>query len=292
MSDRGRRPDARRAAYFVSLRGYERSWLRGDLIAGLTLWAILVPQALAYASIAQRVAGRRPLRRARRAAAVRSARQLAGARRGPDGGRRGPVGGHGRRPGARRATSAFAALTAGLAMIGGRRRPDRGSAAPRLPGRVHQPSRAQGPDHRPRAHDHHRPAAEAVRDQRGARATSSSRPGTSSPISATRRALTLLVGTCSLAVILGLRRLAPGVPGPLVAVVGADRRGQGLRTRRPDGRVDRERPAVARPARHRARGLWPARRRRDRRDADRVRRGAGGGEGLRGSRRSADRRQP
>ena len=33
--------------------------------------------------------------------------------------------------------------------------------------------------------------------------------------------LTLLVGMCSLAVILGLRRLAPGVPGPLVAVVGA-----------------------------------------------------------------------
>ena len=32
--------------------GYERRWLRGDLIAGLTLWAILVPQALAYASIA------------------------------------------------------------------------------------------------------------------------------------------------------------------------------------------------------------------------------------------------
>src|SRR5207342_3379552 len=33
--------------------------------------------------------------------------------------------------------------------------------------------------------------------------------------------LTLLVGTCSLAVILALRRLAPGVPGPLVAVIGA-----------------------------------------------------------------------
>ena len=37
---------------FSSLRGYERGWLRSDLIAGLTLWAILVPQALAYASIA------------------------------------------------------------------------------------------------------------------------------------------------------------------------------------------------------------------------------------------------
>jgi sulfate permease, SulP family len=37
---------------FASLHGYQRPWLRGDLIAGLTLWAILVPQALAYASIA------------------------------------------------------------------------------------------------------------------------------------------------------------------------------------------------------------------------------------------------
>ncbi|HEY6891731.1 MAG TPA: SulP family inorganic anion transporter, partial [Solirubrobacter sp.] len=42
----------RRSHVFASLRGYERSWLRGDLIAGLTVWAILVPQALAYASIA------------------------------------------------------------------------------------------------------------------------------------------------------------------------------------------------------------------------------------------------
>ncbi len=37
---------------FASLRGYQRAWLRGDLVAGLTVWAILVPQALAYASIA------------------------------------------------------------------------------------------------------------------------------------------------------------------------------------------------------------------------------------------------
>jgi SulP family sulfate permease len=35
-----------------SLRPYDRSWLRSDLIAGLTLWAVLVPEALALASIA------------------------------------------------------------------------------------------------------------------------------------------------------------------------------------------------------------------------------------------------
>ena len=37
---------------FGSLRGYRSEWLRGDLIAGLTVWAVLVPESLAYASIA------------------------------------------------------------------------------------------------------------------------------------------------------------------------------------------------------------------------------------------------
>jgi sulfate permease, SulP family len=37
---------------FASLRGYRASWLRGDVVAGLTVWAVLVPEALAYASIA------------------------------------------------------------------------------------------------------------------------------------------------------------------------------------------------------------------------------------------------
>ena len=30
---------------YGSLKGYQRAWLRGDLIAGLTLWAVLVPAA-------------------------------------------------------------------------------------------------------------------------------------------------------------------------------------------------------------------------------------------------------
>jgi SulP family sulfate permease len=34
------------------LRAYDRAWLRPDLLAGLTLWAILVPQALAYGQLA------------------------------------------------------------------------------------------------------------------------------------------------------------------------------------------------------------------------------------------------
>lgn len=37
---------------FPSLHGYSRSWLRGDTIAGLTVWAVLVPESLAYATIA------------------------------------------------------------------------------------------------------------------------------------------------------------------------------------------------------------------------------------------------
>jgi sulfate permease, SulP family len=37
---------------FPSLAGYQRGWLQGDVLAGLTVWAMLVPQALAYASIA------------------------------------------------------------------------------------------------------------------------------------------------------------------------------------------------------------------------------------------------
>ncbi len=40
------------APLFRSLRGYDRSWLRSDVIAGLTVWAVLVPEALAYATIA------------------------------------------------------------------------------------------------------------------------------------------------------------------------------------------------------------------------------------------------
>ncbi|HYI35788.1 MAG TPA: SulP family inorganic anion transporter [Thermoleophilaceae bacterium] len=43
---------ASRLPLFRSLGGYQRGWLRGDLIAGLTVWAVLIPESLAYASIA------------------------------------------------------------------------------------------------------------------------------------------------------------------------------------------------------------------------------------------------
>ena len=36
----------------ASLQGYRRAWVRADVVAGLTVWAVLVPEALAYATIA------------------------------------------------------------------------------------------------------------------------------------------------------------------------------------------------------------------------------------------------
>jgi len=43
---------ARAGWLFSSLRDYRPEWWRSDLIAGLTVWAVLVPEALAYATIA------------------------------------------------------------------------------------------------------------------------------------------------------------------------------------------------------------------------------------------------
>jgi hypothetical protein len=34
------------------LRRYDRGWLAADATAGLTIWALMVPQAMAYAGIA------------------------------------------------------------------------------------------------------------------------------------------------------------------------------------------------------------------------------------------------
>lgn len=37
---------------YASLQHYRRGWIRPDVVAGLTVWAVLVPEALAYATIA------------------------------------------------------------------------------------------------------------------------------------------------------------------------------------------------------------------------------------------------
>ena len=41
-----------RGLLFPSFVGYNRAWLSGDIVAGLTVWAVLVPEALAYATVA------------------------------------------------------------------------------------------------------------------------------------------------------------------------------------------------------------------------------------------------
>src|ERR1700750_1745131 len=37
---------------FGSLRGYRRGWVRADVVGGLAVWAVLVPESLAYAVLA------------------------------------------------------------------------------------------------------------------------------------------------------------------------------------------------------------------------------------------------
>ena len=92
------RAEAPMTMFFPSLAGYRPDWLRSDLIAGLTVWAVLVPEALAYATIA----GVSPVvglyAAPGRAAAVRRVRQLEAPRHRADGRDRGPVGGRRRRP--------------------------------------------------------------------------------------------------------------------------------------------------------------------------------------------------
>ena len=156
-----------------------------------------------------RVAGRRPLRRAGGAGALRRAGQLAGARRRADGGDRGAVGGHG-----------------GGLVAGGRR-----AASPRSRRRwrcrpasrrwsrvccgsaswptssVSRCSRASSSAWRSRSSS---ASCRSCSGSAGAAATSSSRPGELVTHLGDTQGLTLLVGTLSLALIVGLRRRRSG----------------------------------------------------------------------------------
>jgi SulP family sulfate permease len=58
MSERARQPGtlgrlAARVPAIGLVRSYDPAWLRPDLLAAVTVWALLVPQALAYAQLAQ-----------------------------------------------------------------------------------------------------------------------------------------------------------------------------------------------------------------------------------------------
>jgi MFS superfamily sulfate permease-like transporter len=35
------------------LPGYQNAWLRADVVAGLTVWALIVPESMAYAGVAR-----------------------------------------------------------------------------------------------------------------------------------------------------------------------------------------------------------------------------------------------
>jgi sulfate permease, SulP family len=211
--------DTARPWLFTSLRGYERSWARGDAVAGLTLWAILVPQALAYATIANvspvvglyaapgalllyaalgssRVVVMGPMA----AAAALSAATVADLA---------PVG-----------ENRFLALTVGLAVVAG--------AAALIAGLLRLGFLAEfiSP-----------PVLKGLIIGLALTIIAGQLPklfGISGSHGdffeqvwhlvthlGETQGLTLLVGAGSLAVILGLRRAAPGVPGSLVAVAGA-----------------------------------------------------------------------
>ena len=152
----------RRPLLFGSLAGYRRRWLRSDLIAGLTVWAVLVPESLAYASIAgvSPVVGLYAAPPALRA--LRRLRQLP-----PSRGRADVGDGRAVRRGGRRPDHRWPGRRARLHQCAGDhdrplRRRSRAAAA-RVPRQLHLRAGAQGLHHRPRPDDHHRPAPQAVR---------------------------------------------------------------------------------------------------------------------------------
>ena len=196
------------------LREYSPGWLRDDVVAGLTLSALLVPVGMGYAE----AAGLPAIAGLYATIGALVAYFLFGPSRilvfGPDsvapaagrGGRRSPRrrrrrAGHGPRGGAR---------DHGRGHV-----PGRGARAPRLrhrpplaadPGRLHE---------RDRPHDPRRPAPEAAgllggRDRRRRRDHRSSSAGSST---GRRCRPPSLIGLASLAVIFGLRRVSPPDPG-------------------------------------------------------------------------------
>ena len=229
---------------FASLRGYERPWLRGDLLAGLTLWAILVPQALAYAGIA----GVSPIVGLYAApaalllyAALGSSSVLV----------MGPMAATAVLSAATvgdlvpAGDAQFAALTAGLALVTGVAAVVAGLlrlgfladfiSQPVLKGFIIGLALTILIGQLPKLFGLHRGTGNFF-EQAWHLITHLG----------DTQALTLLVGTLSLAVIVGLRRFAPGVPGSLVAVAGGIGAVKAARPRCAHHRVDRQRAATAR----------------------------------------------
>ena len=205
---------------FSSLRGYDRRWIRGDVLAGLTVWAVLVPEALAYASIA----GVSPVVGLYAAPGAlllyAGVRQLATPGHRADVGHRGAVGGDGRRdrrpPGQQPAS---------LTMTGGagdrHRHPGRcrgGLAAARFPGELHLRAGAEGLHRRAGADDHRRAGADAVRRREGVGDFFEQLWDVVTELGDCAGGARSWSGWARWPLLVALRRFAPAVPASLVVV--------------------------------------------------------------------------
>ena len=153
---------------FGSLRGYRTEWLSGDAIAGLTVWAVLVPEALAYATIA----GAPPVVGLYAAPGALILYAVFGSSRHLITGPMSATAALSAAIVAQFATagsSQFVTLTAALAITAGIVAVDRRPAAAGLRRQLHLGARAQGLHHRACPHDHRGPAAQAVRRREGQR---------------------------------------------------------------------------------------------------------------------------
>ena len=65
------------------LPAYRRDWLLPDVLAGLAVWAVMVPEGMAYAGIVGRAADHGPLHDRPAVDRLRAARHLASAGRRP-----------------------------------------------------------------------------------------------------------------------------------------------------------------------------------------------------------------
>ena len=215
------------------LPGYRVPTARRDLVAGVTVAALAIPSAMAYAEVAGRLAGERPLRAAAADRRLRAPRLVAAARRRPGGlgldarrrGRSSPL--------AVAGSAGAAELAAMLALLVAACFARRVAAAPRLDRRLLlaagadrlHPRRRRGPDHRPA-----REAARAL--DRRARAAAAALGGRSAS-SASVSGATLAVGAVALAV--AARAAASScreLPAALLVVVACDRGLVGARPRR------------------------------------------------------------
>ena len=279
-----------------SFRGVPRSGLRRDALAGLTVWAVLVPESLAYATIAgvPPVVGlyaaipalllyallgssRHMVVATMSATAALSASIVAAY--------------------AAAGTEEYVALTATLAIVTGVLAILRRTAALRLPRLVHLRAGAQGLHRRSRAHDHRRPAAEAVRRGEDRRQLLPADRRACPRARRHQRRDARRGRWSSLVIVLGLRRWLPVVPGSLVAVLAGiaavplfDLVAKGVAI---VGPIEAGLPTVGpAPGPRRVRLPRCSSRRRGGRAADRVRRGAGRGQGLRRQGRLRHRPEP